>query len=146
MESHAHRPLYGAPPTSPGGVTGSVAGIEERFDDLVQDFREAVTDPVAAHRLKSYDLSACITVEGAEHLELWCTLNGSSRIDTQGDGRPADLTVTIAPEVLDDFWDRHLALEILRKRATSTGQVRRLLTIMPVLRAAVRRRDEEDGQ
>lgn len=123
--------------------TLSADAIETSFDRLVDDFQGAITDDVTAHRLKSYDFNAVIRVAEATDLELWCLFHGVSEVGTSGRGASADVEVLVPAALLDGFWDRQLALDILEGHVTYTGRVRRLLTVMPVIRAAALRRQNE---
>jgi hypothetical protein len=118
---------------------GSAAATEARFDRFVAELRAATQDEVAAHRLKDFDFVAVIRVREVDHLEAWCVFDGAPEVREEAAGAAADIEVTIPAELLEDFWSRHLALEILEGRATFTGPVRRLLAMMPVIRAAVLR-------
>jgi hypothetical protein len=129
----AQTAVTGAPTSVP------MAEIEEHFDQLLADLQTATQDEVAAHRLKDFDFTAVIRVKEADHLEAWCLFTGSPEVRDSGSGATADIEVTIPASLLKDFWGRYLALEILEGRATYTGQVRRLLSMMPVIRAAVLR-------
>lgn len=120
-----------------------VDAIETHFDRLVHEFRGAITDEVTSHRLKSYDFNAVIRVAEAPHLELWCMFHGVSEIDTDSRGQKADVEVVIPAVLLESFWSRQLALDILEGRVSYTGRVRRLLTVMPVIRAAAMRAQKE---
>lgn len=115
------------------------AVVEERFDQLLADLHTAIADPVVAHRLETFDFNAVIRVKEADHLEVWCLFHGTSEVAEAGNGAVADIVVTVPAVLLEDFWSRHLAMEILEGRATYTGRVRQLLTMMPVIRAAVLR-------
>lgn len=118
--------------------------IEERFERLLNDLQVAIADPVVAHRLETFDFNAVIRVEGAEHLEAWCLFHGTSEVEATGNGATADIEVTVPASLLEDFWTEHLAMEILEGRAGYTGRVRQLLTMMPVIRAAVLRGQASD--
>ncbi len=119
--------------------------IEMRFEHLVSELKAAIADPVVAQRLAMFDFNATIRVKEADHLEAWLLFHGVSEIGDTGGGAVADVEVTIPAAMLETFWSEHLALEILEGRATYTGCVRRLLTLMPVMRAGVLRRRRQEA-
>lgn len=129
---------------TPGAGTLPMPVIEERFERLLTDLEVAIMDPVVAHRLETFDFNAVIRVKEAEHLEAWCLFHGTSEVDATGNGATADIEVTVPASLLGSFWTKHLAMEILEGRATYTGRVRQLLTMMPVIRAAVLRRQASE--
>lgn len=125
-------------------VTGAPAGVpmalvEERFDQLLADLQTATLDEIASHRLKGFDFTAVIRVREADHLEAWCLFSGTPEVRESSSGASADIEVTIPASLLESFWSKHLGLEILEGRASYRGEVRRLLSMMPVIRAAVLR-------
>jgi hypothetical protein len=124
---------------SPGLMTVSQAVIEERFERLLTDLQVAIADPVVAHRLETFDFNAVIRVRESDHLEAWCLFHGAAEVDDTGHGAIADVEVTVPASLLEGFWTKHLAMEILEGRASYTGRVRQLLMMMPVIRAAVLR-------
>lgn len=132
---------------APAAMTDTVvaptgAALETAFNQLVDDFRFAIGDPVVAHRLASLNVDAVLRAEGAEHLEVRCVLNGTPEVTRGGGHGKPDVEVTMPADVIHDFWERQLPMEILTGRVSYTGRVRRLLTIMPVIRAAVQRDDQ----
>jgi len=129
----------GAQTAMAGVPAGVSADVEERFDALLADFQLAMQDDAVAHRLGRIGFNAVIRVREADHLELWCLFNGTAEVRDSGGGEQADIEVTVPAAHLDDFWARHLALEILDGTVTYKGKVRKLMQMMPVIRAAVER-------
>ncbi|MCW3017383.1 MAG: hypothetical protein JWO02_4475 [Solirubrobacterales bacterium] len=116
-----------------------VAVIEDRFDQVFADFQTAVLDEIAAHRMGRIGFNAVMRIREADHLELWCLFNDTPEVRDSANGERADIEVVLPASLLEDFWAKHLALEILEGRVTYTGKVRKLLQMMPVIRAAVLR-------
>ncbi len=130
----------GAPTAVTGGPEGVPAAVaEEQFDQLLADLHTATSDDIARHRLQSFDFTAVIRVKEFDHLEAWLLFHGTPEVRDSGAGADADIEVTIPAALLENFWSSHLGLEILEGRASYTGPVRRLLSMMPVIRAAVLR-------
>jgi hypothetical protein len=129
----------GAQTAMAGAPMVSAAVIEDRFDQVLADFQTAMLDETAARRLGRIGFTAVIRVREADHLELWCLFNDTAEVRDSGGGELADIEVVIPAALLEDFWSRHLALEMLEGRVTFTGKVRKLLQMMPVIRAAVLR-------
>lgn len=139
----------GAQTAMAGVPAGASADVEERFDALLADFQTAMEDDAVNHRLGRIGFNAVIRVKEADHLELWCLFNGTAEVRDSSGSEKADIEVTIPAEMLSTFWERHLALEILDGTVTYKGKVRKLMQMMPVIRAAVDRSkpsDETDGE
>lgn len=116
------------------------AAIEEQFDQIYTDLQRVAGDPRVIERLRPLGITAVIRVREADHLEAWCMFAGDYP-EIRESGSSPDIEVVIPAALLENFWDRHLALEILEGRVTYTGKVRKLLQVMPVIRAAVRRNE-----
>ncbi len=119
--------------------TGATPDVDARFDQILADFQMAIVDETAAARLGRIGFNAVIRVREARHLELWCLLHDPPEVRDVADGQRADIEVEIPAALLEDFWSHHLALEILEGRVSYTGKVRKLLQMMPVIRAAALR-------
>jgi hypothetical protein len=113
--------------------------IEDWFDRVLADFQTAMLDETAARRMERIGFTAVIRIREADHLEIWCLFNDTAEVRDSGGGEHADIELVIPAALLEDFWTRHLALEVLEGRVTFTGKVRKLLQMMPVIRAAVLR-------
>lgn len=118
---------------------GAAPDVEASFDRVLADFQSAIVDEIAAHRLGRVGFNAVIRVRESPDLELWCLFHDPPEVRDVADGERADAEVTIPASMLEDFWSHHLALEILEGTVTYTGKVRKLLQMMPVIRAAVER-------
>ncbi|MCW2959273.1 MAG: hypothetical protein JWP18_2076 [Solirubrobacterales bacterium] len=129
----------GAQAALTGAPTGTTPDVEALFDRVLADFQSAIVDETAARRLGRIGFNAVIRVREARDLELWCLFHDPPEVRDVADGERADIEVEIPAALLEDFWTRHLALEILEGRVTYTGKVRKLLQMMPVIRAAVLR-------
>jgi hypothetical protein len=129
----------GAQAAMTGAPTGATPDVEALFDQVLADFQTAIVDETAARRLGRIGFNAVIRVREAHDLELWCLFHDPPEVRDAADGERADIEVEIPAALLEDFWSRHLALEILEGRVTYTGKVRKLLQMMPVIRAAVLR-------
>jgi hypothetical protein len=122
-----------------GASTGATADLDASFDRVLADFQAAIVDEIAAHRLGRVGFNAVIRVRESRDLEVWCLFHDPPEVRDAADGERADLEVEIPASMLKDFWSHHLALEILEGTVTYTGKVRKLLQMMPVIRAAVER-------
>jgi hypothetical protein len=129
----------GAQTATTGAPTGATPDVEAAFDRVLADFGLAIVDETAARRLSRIGFNAVIRVREAPELELWCLFHDPPEVRDVADGERADIEVEIPAALLHDFWSAHLALEILEGRVTYTGKVRKLLQMMPVIRAAVLR-------
>ncbi len=129
----------GAQTAMTGAPAGITPDVEAAFDRVLDDFRLAIVDETAARRLARIGFNAVIRVREAPELELWCLFHDPPEVRDAAEGERADLEVEIPGAMLQDFWSHHLALEILEGRVSYTGKVRRLLQMMPVIRAAVLR-------
>ncbi len=129
----------GAQTAVDGAPAGPAPDVEAAFDRVLADFGLAITDEIAAHRLARVGFNAVIRVKEAPDLELWCLFHDPPEVRDTSDGERADIEVQIPADLLPQFWTKHLALEILEGRVTYTGKVRKLLQMMPVIRAAVLR-------
>ena len=118
------------------------ADLEGAWDELVEDLRHATFDKRAAEQLMRVDADCLLRVQGHDHFE--CTLHFDEKppeVDTRAPSATPAIVVEIPAEHVARFWDRSLALAIMRDGATYQGPVRRFLSVYPILRvkAAERR-------
>ncbi len=136
----------GAPAAISDAPPAAAPDVEAQFDQVLADFQLAIVDETAAARLGRIGFNAVIRVREARDLELWCLFHDPPEVRDVADGERADIEVEIPAALLKDFWSSHLALEILEGRVHYTGKVRKLLQMMPVIRAAVLRNNPTEDE
>jgi ubiquinone biosynthesis protein UbiJ len=112
--------------------------LDASFERLVEELHRATEDRRAAARLVLVGLTAVITVQGAEHLACTLRFAGEQPEVLDGAAQGADVTLRLSPRVVDEFWDVSLPMVIKDGEVDFDGPVRRLLAVLPVLRAHAR--------
>lgn len=112
--------------------------IHAAFTRLVAQLEDALRAPGVAARVARAGTTVTLRAQGAD--ALCCTLRLTGPEASVVDGaEPADVAVVLSEAAIDGFWDRSLAMWVVRGEASYDGPVRSLMAVLPILRAQVGR-------
>lgn len=113
--------------------------IHTAFARLVAELDDALRAPGVAARLARAGTTVTLRAEGAD--APCCTLRLTAPEACVVDGtEPSDATIVLTEAAALGFWDRSLAMWVVRGEASYEGPVRAFMAVLPILRAQVRRR------